>query len=176
MRLSPAALLTAVLAVGCVVPDPVQEARVAALGPERPGVPVGPLHRPGQPCGVCHRADGPARPDFAMAGTVFAADAGLEGARGIRIELVDSLGSSPPSDAPVVTNEAGNFFVPRSDWSPRFPVRVRIVDGDASVEMRGVIGGTASCAECHASPGTVPVPGQETGPVRAPGPPDGGAP
>src|SRR4051794_4421968 len=50
--------------------DPVSDARIAALGPEDPGVPPGPLHRPGQPCVVCHSRQGPASP-FLVAGTVY---------------------------------------------------------------------------------------------------------
>ena len=50
--------------------DPVLDAERAALGPEEPNVPEGPLHRPGQPCAVCHR-DGGEDPVFAFAGTVY---------------------------------------------------------------------------------------------------------
>ena len=47
--------------------DPVHDARVAALGDERPGVPAGPNHRPGQPCLACHGGDGPSDVELAVA-------------------------------------------------------------------------------------------------------------
>jgi hypothetical protein len=67
-------LPTLAAAVGCgnfdPFSDPILDADKAALGPEDPNVPEGPLHRAGQPCAVCHR-DGGEDPTFVFAGTVY---------------------------------------------------------------------------------------------------------
>ena len=60
--------------------NPVHDNEVAALGPEDPSVPPGPDHRPGQPCLVCHGGSGPASAQFAVGGTVYAAQIGTRAA------------------------------------------------------------------------------------------------
>jgi hypothetical protein len=128
------------LAAACTLPDPVNDRAVERLGPEGPEGPSA-LHRPGQPCTACHR--------YTMAGTVFAGPTSDVGAAGVRVVLVDALGTSPPATKPVVTNRAGNFWVTREEWEPVFPVKVTLVKGTSEVVMRSEIGRSASCATCH---------------------------
>ncbi len=147
IRLS--SLLAASLAgslLGCS--DPVHDHAVERLGPESVRG-TGPLHRAGQSCGTCHGPLGPARQDFAVAGTVFVSATSWEGASDATVDLVDSRGSSPSSLQPIVTNCAGNFWVARSDWAPVFPVRVKVTKNGVERVMKTVIGGSASCADCH---------------------------
>ena len=132
--------------LGCS--DPVHDHAVERLGPESDRG-TGPLHRAGQSCGTCHGQLGPARQDFAIAGTVFTSATSGVGASGATVELVDSRGSSPSSLQPIVTNCAGNFWVARSDWAPVFPVRVKIAKNGVERIMKTPIGGTSSCADCH---------------------------
>jgi hypothetical protein len=134
------------LAPGCKY-DPVYDDEVKALGKETPGGPDE-YHRPGQPCGLCHRQGGVAKTDFSIAGTIFAGLDNLTGVDSARIDLVDSKGTSPPVENPVITNCVGNFFVLRSDWDPAFPIAVRVTKG-VSETMRSQIGRTSSCGDCH---------------------------
>lgn len=130
----------------CVVDDPVHERRVEELGGETMGGPSA-FHRAGQPCTVCHRADGPAKSDFSMAGTIFAGKDTLVGVENALVQLVDAKGTSPTF--PVTTNCVGNFFVSRAAWDPKFPVQVRITKGEATRPMKSAIHRAGSCAECH---------------------------
>ncbi len=125
--------------------DPVQDVAVEALGEEKGE--ANEFHRAGQACGLCHQAGGRAKSDFSVAGTVFVAPDSLVGVDGARIDLVDSKGSAPPK--PVRTNCVGNFFVPRDEWNPAFPIVVRVTRGGVSRTMRSQIGREASCAGCH---------------------------
>lgn len=127
--------------------DPAQSDAIKALGKEKGA--ANETHRAGQPCGLCHQAGGAASSDFSVAGTVFAAQGSLVGVDGARIDLVDSKGTTPPLDKPVLTNCVGNFFVRRSDWDPAYPVAVRISKGSVSRTMRSAISRASSCAECH---------------------------
>jgi cytochrome c553 len=127
--------------------DPVQSDAVKALGKEKGS--ANEFHRAGQPCGVCHQAGGNASSDFSVAGTIFAGPDSLVGVEGAHLDLVDSKGTSPPLDKPVVTNCVGNFFVQRSDWDPAYPVAVRVSKGTVSRTMRSPINRASSCADCH---------------------------
>ncbi|HZU83977.1 MAG TPA: hypothetical protein VE987_13710 [Polyangiaceae bacterium] len=131
--------------------DPVHQNEVDALGGEQPSVPQGEFHRAGQPCVVCHGPEGPAKTQFVMAGTVFAAPDQLVGLPQAEVLLVDSLGSSPPPGS-VVTNCVGNFFITSDLWNPAFPVRVAVVSGQNGEQMIGHIGRDGSCADCHKDP------------------------
>lgn len=126
--------------------DPVNSDAIAALGKETPGGPDE-FHRPGEPCGLCHRQGGQAD-DFSIAGTIFAGPANLIGVDTARIDLVDSNGTSPPPENPVITNCVGNFFVRRTTWDPAYPVAVRVTKG-VSRTMLSEIGRASSCADCH---------------------------
>jgi hypothetical protein len=146
--------LFALAAVSCG-PDPVHSDAVAALGPEQDGVAPGPTHRPGQPCLTCHGGSGPADKVFSVAGTIFRAQnedppVGIQGAK---VVLVDSTGTLPLTDP--VTNEVGNFYIAQSDWTPVYPLRVRVdykapKSGAYPVSpMTSIIGRDGSCAGCH---------------------------
>jgi hypothetical protein len=144
------ALIVVAIAIAACA-DPVHDAEVAALGPEDPSVPKGPLHRPGQPCLLCHS-------DFSVAGTVFNDDlvTPFDGA-------VITLTDADENQTTATTNAAGNFYVLESDWKPVFPigsftddagnavVGVSIVGSDPSnpAQMMTHIGRDGSCASCH---------------------------
>jgi hypothetical protein len=140
-------LVMTVLGASACGPDPVHDDAVARLGDESPAGPSE-LHRAGQPCGTCHNAkNGPASSDFSVAGTIFERRSSLVGLDNAGVILVDSAGTSPP---PVATNCVGNFWIPRRYWDPVLPiVSVRVTKNGVSREMKSLIGGTASCAECH---------------------------
>jgi hypothetical protein len=139
-------VVIAMFAGGACAPDPVHERAVEQLGTESAAGPSE-LHRAGQPCATCHNAKGPAQSDFSVGGTVFDRRSSLVGLDGASVELIDSAGTSP---VPVGTNCVGNFWIPRSRWNPVLPiVSVRVSKGGFTREMKSLIGGTASCADCH---------------------------
>jgi hypothetical protein len=138
-------LVASLLVASCA--DPVQDAAVDALGPETPGVPVGPLHRPGQPCLTCHGGEGPAESTFSFAGTVFTKP---EGEVPVPRALVQIVGSDQRGET-LETNCAGNFFVRESRFTATFPASV-VVTGGTSLPMRSLLRGTGSCNDCHGAP------------------------
>lgn len=127
--------------------DPVHDSAVAALGPETPGVPKGPLHRPGQPCVLCHSDQGGATP-FLLAGTVFISADSLMPIDGVQVNVVDSLGHG------VVTtsNCAGNFVVRPQEFTPDAPLWVKLQRDAVFRVMNTAIYREGSCAGCHADP------------------------
>jgi hypothetical protein len=141
-----------VASAGCG--NPVVDVQVDALGGEVDGVDESEYHRPGQPCLLCHSAYGGASPEMAIAGTIFGQptqnDALGIPVGGATINLVDSFGSTNPK--PVVTNCMGNFWIPKDEWDPGFPLAVEVVcpaPGSKRV-MNSRIGRDGSCARCHA--------------------------
>lgn len=150
-----AAALCAALAWSCG--DPVHDARVDALGPETAGVPRGPTHRAGKPCLTCHGGQGPADLELSIAGTVYQTAApDSPPAVGATVTIFDAT-QSPEGGAPhtFVTNAAGNFFAPKSEWSPIFPlhdIAVKAPDIDAPTLMHTTVGRDGSCATCHFDP------------------------
>jgi hypothetical protein len=138
-------LAGAVIASACK--EPVHDAQVRALGDEIDGVAPDQHHRAGQPCVVCHGDIGPAEQRFSVAGTVFFGPTKLVGQEGVEVLMVDSLGSSP--NVPVVTNCVGNFFVTPEQWSPAFPILVKIKRGQQEQVMQSHISRDGSCASCH---------------------------
>ncbi len=151
MRTRLSILLLAI--VSCA--DPVRSAEQQALGPEDPNVPHGPLHRPGQPCLVCHD-------NFALAGTIYYEDLTTP-FNGATISFVDSQGNQFQA----TTNEAGNFIVRKSEWTPVFPIGaytdssgnavigVTVIGTDPNnvAQMVTHIGRDGACASCHSSAG-----------------------
>jgi hypothetical protein len=158
--------------------DPVHDAAVTALGPEKPGVSPGPTHRPGQPCLTCHGGLGPASVTFVTAGTVYTNAYGVADGGPLdkgAVNLVDSTGSTYAA----VTNDAGNFYVTSDQWNAVFPLGAHPSDagGDAGPEDISVApapgssnttpmhtaidrGGVyASCAYCHVDPPGPTTPG-----------------
>jgi hypothetical protein len=133
--------------------DPVHSDDVSALGPEEQGVREGPTHRPGQPCRACHGGQGPGKPEFTIAGTVYLSRGSGLPAVGTTVEISDSTNSMVLKT--LVTNEVGNFYISTDDWKPgpTFPLFIRLRDGRADVagvkEMQTPIGRNGGCAFCH---------------------------
>jgi hypothetical protein len=141
--------------------DPVHEAQVEALGPEQPGISEGPFHRAGQPCNVCHGKQGPAKAQFSLAGTVFAAPSGSASQAAMGVEnaavgIIDSVG------APFLasTNCVGNFYVAPDRYNPTFPILVAVSKGKTAVLMTSHITRETSCASCHTREVSDTSPGQ----------------
>ena len=156
-------MMATIIAAGACLPDPVHDRAVDRLG-EESSAGASEFHRAGQPCATCHNAkDGPAKSDFSVAGTVFATRASRVGLDGVTVGLTDSAGTSP---VPVATNCVGNFWFPRSRWNPVLPiVSVRVSKNGVTREMKSLIGGTASCADCHEARATPGDPLTKVGPV-----------
>lgn len=148
-------LLHAFIAAACATcADPVHDQEVEALGPEKRRVRPGPNHRPGQPCLTCHGGEGPASADFAVAGTVYLARGVLEPVAGVTVHLEDATGATRDPRS----NEVGNFYVGKTDWSPVYPITVVLIDPRADEEggkkMQTQIRAEGSCADCHRGQGT----------------------
>jgi hypothetical protein len=156
-----AIVLAAAAAAGSSCGDPVNGALVDSLGPEQAGVPKGPLHRGGQPCLACHSDKGSASPQFSVAGTVYAHDTDVNGndetipIQGALITLCDATSDTQGClQLNTPTNEAGNFYVRSSQWSPTYPMTVQ-VDYTASNgkkysnKMTSKVYREGSCNFCH---------------------------
>jgi hypothetical protein len=135
--------------------DPVHDDRVEALGGEDPNVEPGPLHRPGQPCVTCHGNKGPAESEYSVAGTVYTLLRDKQPAADVWVLLGDIKGSV----FSITTNQAGNFYVEKSEWDPVYPLQVKINRGTISKQMFTHIGQTGSCADCHLDPPGATSPG-----------------
>lgn len=155
--------LLALLAAACS--NPVLDEKVAALGPETPGVAPSEWHRPGQPCLLCHGPYGGAHPEMSVAGTIFAtpekkgeAPAGVEK---VIVTVTDSFGDVVEKK----TNCIGNFFITTEEWQPGFPLAAKIEypsltgDGTTPAYMATRIGRDGSCAGCHEGPRSPSTPG-----------------
>jgi hypothetical protein len=144
-------IATASLAFGCgnlnPFSDPIEDADVAALGPEAPNVPIGPLHRPGQPCAVCHREGGKA-PAFAFAGTVYRDPVEKVAVADATVMLTDAAKHTFMT----TTNCVGNFYVKASEFQPTPPVWTSVQRIDFPWNMDSPIHREASCAACHFDP------------------------
>jgi hypothetical protein len=122
------------------------DAAVSEQGSEVSGVPVGEFHRAGQPCTVCHtEGSRAAKVPFSVAGTIFAGPSGTVGVDGAEVELTDSVASRFTA----TTNCVGNFFVTPANWSPVFPIRVRVAKGNVVRTMAEPVQREGSCAACH---------------------------
>ena len=155
---------------GC---DPVVDDAVAALGPEKPGVPPGPTHRPGQPCLLCHDGSLFHPHQFTVAGTVFQRTDTVDPAVGVQVDLTDIRGAVTT----VTANMAGNFYLTPAQYDPTFPLQVSLRSGSTLVAMETLIEGNGTvepnggCASCHADPAGPSSPGHVAVAL-----PDGGAP
>jgi hypothetical protein len=139
-----AAALAAAVVASCS-PDPTHDNAVSALGPEAGGVSPGPLHRPGQPCLVCHGGDGPGKPTFAMAGTVYQSLADTTPLSGAVVQAYDVNGVEHHA----TTNEAGNFYIESDSW-PAYPLHgINVTYQDVTADMTATVGRDGSCATCH---------------------------
>lgn len=132
--------------MGCE--DPVHDDKVSALGPEPGPYETGPLHRAGEPCTVCHGGEGPADPEFDLAGTVFLNQGDLMGLPGARVVVYDQVGNSEA----YYTNDVGTFVAPADELGLSFPLWVAIEANGKRVRMETPIFRARSCAECHMDP------------------------
>jgi hypothetical protein len=164
LRVAPIAFVVAMSVGAC---DPVVDDAIAALGPENPLVRRGPEHRPGQPCLLCHDGALGDPPAFSVAGTIYETPSSTVGVQGATITLVDSSGSRRPY-VTQPTNDAGNFYVTPSEWTPTFPITtIAVTSAKAGfATMKSSIGRSASCATCHfppnGPPGSSPAWGPDT--------------
>jgi hypothetical protein len=147
-----AALVLAVTACA----DPVYDAAVAALGPEDPNVPVGPLHRPGQPCLLCHKQGGGAVA-FGFGGTVYLTIDAEQPVANVTVWVLDAN----DGEFKTTTNCAGNFFALATQYTPAYPYWASLRGGRIQRDMDSPSNREGSCAACHtatvgpASPGPV---------------------
>ena len=128
--------------------DPVHDTLVNSLGGEIGGVPQGEYHRAGQPCGACHGELGPAKTIFTMSGTIYYGPTKAIGVDNVAITMVDALDTSFTA----YTNCVGNFFVTGDQWTPSFPVLVKIAKNADGATMQSHIGRETSCSNCHKDP------------------------
>jgi hypothetical protein len=143
-------LAAALLAAGCT--DPIHDGAVKEMGKDT-RAPNTEFHRAGEPCGVCHQTAGPASTVFTVAGTVFSQPDSVVGIDGVEIDMTDSASSMFHTK----TNCVGNFYVKDSDWSPYFPILVRITKNGITQSMVSTIGRETSCAACHFTQVTDPL-------------------
>jgi hypothetical protein len=127
--------------------DPVRDQAIAALGPESPNRPAGPLHRANQPCLLCHSDAGGSVP-MTVAGTVFRDPIDAWPVADVEVLLVDAAGRGFSTR----TNCAGNFFVYPRQWAPTFPVWVTVRHGRQSIDMESPLNKDGDCATCHQDP------------------------
>jgi hypothetical protein len=127
--------------------DPEHEAQVAALGPEDPRVPEGPLHRPGQPCALCHSEEGD-EPPFSAAGTIFRDNMSAVPLVDADVLLVDAAARRYTTH----TNCVGNFYVHVDEFDPVLPFWVTVRLGGNESPMESPIHRERSCATCHSDP------------------------
>lgn len=141
--------LPALLVSACA--DPLWLEAVAALGPEQPDTPAGPLHRAGQPCLVCHSSSGSA-PVLVAAGTVYRDPAAQTPSSGVEVILLDARRRSYVT----YSNCAGNFFVAPSEFQPQLPLWVSLRYWQAGrvvqVDMDSPMHKDGDCGACHRSP------------------------
>ena len=128
--------------------DPVHADAVAALGPEVFGLPKGPTHRPGQPCLTCHSGQGPGKSEFSVAGTVYKTKLSTEWLEGATVTLTDAEGTIRQ----LTTNQTGNCLIKKSEWTPVYPMRVKVSFGGVSIDMLTHVGRSGACADCHTDP------------------------
>ena len=139
-------MIMALVSASCV--DPVHDDAVDALGDETPGIDPGPRHRAGQPCLACHDGRGPGKSEFSVAGTIYATRSGTSPLDGAQVTLQDATGA----ERVLRTNDVGNFYIATNEWSPTFPLFVRLDANGKKKIMQTRIDFTASCAFCHAGP------------------------
>ena len=121
-----------------------QQAQIAELGPEEPGVPPGPLHRAGQPCLLCHSATGEA-PRFTAAGTVYSSSAVHKSVGGVKVQLIDAARRAHVA----YTNCIGNFFVVPQEFEPVLPMWVSLSGYRATIDMESPMHKDGDCGFCH---------------------------
>lgn len=146
-RLAAIARVIVALTSGACV-DPAHDGAVDALGGEAAGVAPGPRHRAGQPCLACHDGRGPGNSNFSIAGTIYATRSGAAALDGAQVTVQDATGAQRV----LRTNDVGNFYIETKEWSPTFPLFVRLDFNGKKKIMQTRIDLTASCGFCHAGP------------------------
>jgi hypothetical protein len=148
MRTTALLTLGSLLLSGCA--DPVNDALIAALPGEVPGIRTGPTHRGGQPCTLCHSSAGGRHPTFTLAGTVYQKPTSKIPVEGALVHVIDATGATRD----LTSNCAGNFYVDDSQWQPTFPLFIDVTDPATGtiLKMISKIGRDSSCASCHADP------------------------
>ncbi|MEO8875569.1 MAG: carboxypeptidase-like regulatory domain-containing protein, partial [Polyangiaceae bacterium] len=141
----PALVLAAICGVAC---NPTHSDQVAALGDEANGVNEGPTHRPGQPCLVCHDGAFGDPTAFSVAGTIYETAGSTTPVNGASIELIDVTGTKYSA----TSNEAGNFYVSPSAFTPHYPMTVTVTASGTKVTMQSLISRNGACAGCHVDP------------------------
>jgi hypothetical protein len=143
----PALAVSGALAGAC---DPVHDDQVSALGNDPTGQRNGQFHRAGQPCCACHTTSGigGGPRDFSVAGTLFLRASDTQGLAGAQVTLTSTGGATYVT----TTNQVGNFFIPRSEWQPVFPMGVTVTYQGSTAVMQTHVGREGSCAGCHHDP------------------------
>jgi hypothetical protein len=135
--------------------DPVHDRQVSSLGADPTGQRNGPLHRAGEPCVACHDGSLGGPRQFSVAGTVFARASDTQGLAGATVTLTSTGGDTFTT----TTNQAGNFYVLPSQWTPVYPMGVKISAQGSTAVMQTHVGREASCAGCHRDPAGPDSPG-----------------
>jgi hypothetical protein len=150
-------LLFAAFSAILIACNPTHSEQVDALGGEANGVRTGPTHRPGQPCLVCHDGAIGDPGQFSVAGTVFETAGSAAPVNGATINLMDVRGSTHTAR----TNEAGNFYITPSEWTPTYPMTVTVSPPSGSpIAMYSLISRDGACAGCHVDPVSATSPGR----------------
>jgi hypothetical protein len=146
--------------------DPLRDRRIELLGDEDDGFPEDERHRPGQPCTWCHNSYEGARPEMAVAGTIF-----FRPPDGIPYTVGDFVVRILDSDGKTIelaVNPCGNFWATPEQFTPVYPIRTRILSQTAeggllvNVGMGTRIGRESSCGACHSEPKSPFSPGAVT--------------
>ena len=147
-------LALAPLAAACA--NPAVDARIEELGEEpNPDLTDFQYHRAGQPCVLCHGEYEEEEPIMSVGGTIFQTRQKRIPVDGAVVRVWDSSGEAART---TTTNCVGNFWFPKEEWDPLFPLHVEVeytvlVDGNPTKKiqpMAGRIGRDGSCAACHA--------------------------
>jgi hypothetical protein len=148
-------------ASGLACADPMHDEAVRSLGPEDPHVAVGPLHRPGQPCLTCHGGSGPASGRLSLGGTVYAVYSVLPPTKQPALNAVVEIEDIDGRQHSASTNAAGNFFVLPGEFTPHYPIQMKVSSSDGAIvqQMQTFSARAGSCADCHTDPQSPTSPG-----------------
>ena len=141
-------LTIGLLSAGSSCGDPVRDELVKSLGPEKAGVPPGPMHRPNQPCLACHDEEGGEEPLLSVGGTIYQDPISTIPVGDVAVSIFDSMGRSFVA----TTNCAGNFMVRSSEFAPAYPIWLELDAGKIHRSMDTASFREGSCAACHADP------------------------
>lgn len=143
-----AVVTLAVILLLAACTDQQWQEQIAALGPEQPSIPMGPLHRSGQPCLLCHSVTGDA-PALLAAGTVYRDPRATLAAAGVAVILIDARRQTYVT----YSNCAGNFFVFPSEYQPQLPLwvslRYQLSGQRVQVDMESPMHRDGDCGICH---------------------------